>query len=42
MFSFISNTTSDCWAMVNNAPNYALVGHLGIMRHDHIMFSLIQ
>lgn len=29
-------------AMVNNAPNYALVGHLGIMGHDHIMLSLAR
>lgn len=28
--------------MVNNAPNYVLVGHLGIMGYTHIMFSLIQ
>lgn len=26
--------------MVENKPNYALVGHLGIMGHDHIMISL--
>lgn len=28
--------------MVNNAPNYVLVGHLGIMGHDHIMLSLAK
>lgn len=27
-------------AMVNNKPNYVLVGHLGIMGHDHVMVSL--
>lgn len=26
--------------MVKNKPNYALVGHVGIMGHDHIMISL--
>ena len=26
--------------MVNSRPNYALVGHIGIMGHDHIMVSL--
>lgn len=27
-------------AMVDGKPNYALVGHIGIMGHDHIMISL--
>lgn len=27
-------------AMVKGKPNYVLVGHLGIMGHDHIMISL--
>lgn len=27
-------------AMVNGKPNWLLVGHLGIMGHDHIMVSL--
>ena len=27
-------------AMVDGKPNYALVGHLGIIGHDHIMISL--
>lgn len=27
-------------AMVDSKPNYALVGHLGIIGHDHIMISL--
>lgn len=27
-------------AMVNGKPNYVLVGHLGIMGHDHVMVSL--
>lgn len=27
-------------AMVNGKPNWVLVGHLGIMGHDHIMVSL--
>lgn len=26
--------------MIDNKPNYALVGHLGIIGHDHIMISL--
>ena len=26
--------------MVNGKPNYVLVGHLGIIGHDHIMISL--
>lgn len=26
--------------MVDEKPNYALVGHLGIIGHDHIMISL--
>lgn len=27
-------------AMVNGKPNFVLVGHLGIMGHDHVMVSL--
>ena len=27
-------------AMVNGKPNWLLVGHLGIMGHDHVMVSL--
>ncbi len=27
-------------AMVNGKPNYVLVGHIGIMGHDHVMVSL--
>lgn len=27
-------------AMVNGKPNWLLVGHLGIMGHDHVMISL--
>lgn len=27
-------------AMVNDKPNWLLVGHLGIMGHDHVMVSL--
>ncbi len=27
-------------AMVNGKPNFVLVGHLGIMGHDHVMISL--
>ena len=26
--------------IVNNKPNYVLVGHLGIIGHDHVMVSL--
>ena len=29
-------------AMVNGKPNWLLVGHLGIMGHDHVMVSLAQ
>lgn len=29
-------------AMVNGKPNWVLVGHLGIMGHDHIMVSLAK
>ena len=29
-------------AMVNGKPNWLLVGHLGIMGHDHIMISLAK
>lgn len=29
-------------AMVNGKPNYALVGHLGIIGHDRIMVSLAK
>lgn len=29
-------------AMVNEKPNYALVGHLGIIGHDRIMVSLAE
>ena len=29
-------------AMVNGKPNWVLVGHLGIMGHDHVMVSLAQ
>lgn len=28
--------------MVNGKPNWMLVGHLGIMGHDHVMVSLAQ
>lgn len=28
--------------MVNGKPNWVLVGHLGIMGHDHIMISLAK
>ena len=28
--------------MVNGKPNWVLVGHLGIMGHDHIMVSLAK
>lgn len=27
-------------AMIDKKPNYLLVGHLGIMGHDHVMISL--
>ena len=27
-------------AMVNGKPNWVLVGHVGIMGHDHVMVSL--
>ena len=27
-------------AMVNGKPNWLLVGHLGIIGHDHVMVSL--
>ena len=27
-------------AMVNEKPTWTLVGHLGIMGHDHVMVSL--
>lgn len=29
-------------AIVNNKPNYMLVGHLGIIGHDRIMVSLAK
>ncbi len=29
-------------AMVNGKPNWLLVGHLGIMGHDHVMVSLAK
>ncbi|MCH5213104.1 MAG: flavin reductase family protein [Oscillospiraceae bacterium] len=29
-------------AMVNGKPNYVLVGHMGIMGHDHVMVSLAK
>lgn len=29
-------------AMVNGRPNWVLVGHVGIMGHDHIMVSLAK
>ena len=29
-------------AMVNGKPNWVLVGHVGIMGHDHIMVSLAK
>ena len=29
-------------AVVNGRPNYLLVGHLGIMGHDHVMVSLAK
>ena len=29
-------------AMVNGNPNWLLVGHLGIMGHDHVMVSLAK
>ena len=29
-------------AMVDGKPNYTLVGHLGIMGHDHIMVSMVK
>ena len=29
-------------AMVNRKPNWLLVGHLGIMGHDHVMISLAK
>ena len=29
-------------AMVDDKPNWVLVGHLGIMGHDHVMVSLAQ
>lgn len=29
-------------AMVNGKPNWVLVGHLGIMGHDHVMVSLAK
>ena len=29
-------------AMVNGKPNWLLVGHLGIMGHDHVMISLAK
>ena len=29
-------------AMVNGKPNWLLVGHLGIMGHDHVMVSLVK
>lgn len=29
-------------AMVNGKPNWVLVGHVGIMGHDHIMVSLAR
>lgn len=29
-------------AMVNGKPNWTLVGHVGIMGHDHIMVSLAK
>ena len=28
--------------MVNGKPNWVLVGHVGIMGHDHIMVSLAK
>ena len=28
--------------MVNGKPNWVLVGHLGIMGHDHVMVSLAK
>lgn len=28
-------------AMVNGKPNWLLVGHLGIIGHDHVMLSLV-
>ena len=28
--------------IVNNKPNYVLVGHLGIIGHDHVMVSIIE
>ena len=29
-------------AMVDGKPNWLLVGHLGIMGHDHVMVSLAK
>ena len=29
-------------AMVNGKPNWMLVGHLGIMGHDHLLISLAK
>ena len=29
-------------AMVNGKPNWLLIGHLGIMGHDHVMVSLAK
>ena len=29
-------------AMVNGKPNWLLVGHLGIIGHDHVMVSLLR
>ena len=29
-------------AMVDNKPNWVLVGHVGIMGHDHVMVSLAK
>lgn len=29
-------------AIVNNKPNWLLIGHLGIMGHDHVMISMAK